>query len=76
MKQVEVGFVACGESFKAIILVREEQYFRDGVLLEAKLRDRLSCNMVCTSPIANKHRKRGNNLWHRADKVLTSGMRY
>jgi hypothetical protein len=53
MKQGEVGFVACGESFKAIIWVREEQYFRDGVLLEAKLRDRLSCNMGVHFP----HRK-------------------
>lgn len=45
MKPVTVGLVACGESFKATIWVREEEYFQDGVLLEGKLRNRLSCNM-------------------------------
>ncbi len=45
MKEVNVGLVACGESFKAIIWVRESEYFKDGVLLESKLRNRLSCNM-------------------------------
>jgi hypothetical protein len=45
MKPVTVGLVACGESFKAIIWVRESEYFHDGVLLESKLRNRLSGNM-------------------------------
>jgi hypothetical protein len=44
-RPVNVGLVACGESFKAIIWVREEEYFHDGVLLESKLRNRLSCNI-------------------------------
>lgn len=50
MKPVNVGLVACGESFKAIIWVREEEYFNDGVLLEGKLRNRLSCNMGINFP--------------------------
>jgi hypothetical protein len=45
MKPVNVGLVACGESFRATIWVREEEYFSDGKLLETKLRNRLSCNM-------------------------------
>ena len=44
-RPVNVGLVACGESFKAIIWVREDEYFQDGVLLVSKLRNRLSCNM-------------------------------
>jgi hypothetical protein len=46
MRPVNVGLVACGESFKATIWVREETYFQDGKLLENKLRNRLSCNMI------------------------------
>jgi len=58
MKQVNVGFVACGESFKAVIWVRESEYFQDGKLLENKLRNRLSCNMgVYFPPIATNNKR-------------------
>jgi hypothetical protein len=49
-RPVNVGLVACGESFRAIIWVREDEYFHDGKLLETKLRNRLSCNMGVVFP--------------------------
>ena len=51
MVQVKCGLTACGESFKATIWVRESEYFNDGVLLESKLRNRLSANMTVVFPI-------------------------
>jgi hypothetical protein len=53
MRQVTINLLACGEAFKAIIWVRESEYFHDGVLLENKLRNRLSCNMTVVFPIEN-----------------------
>jgi hypothetical protein len=50
MRRVTVNLVACGEAFKAIIFVRADEYFHDGVLLESKLRNRLSCNMSVFFP--------------------------
>jgi hypothetical protein len=54
MRPVQVGLVACGESFKTIIWVREEEYFDGDRLREQKLRDRLSCNMGVTFPIGGE----------------------
>jgi hypothetical protein len=51
MRQVTINLLACGEGFKAVIWVRESEYFHDGVLLESKLRNRLSCNMTVVFPI-------------------------
>jgi len=42
------------DSFKAIIWVRESEFFTDGVLDQVKLRNHLSANFNVTFPIGGK----------------------